>query len=539
MSDYWIIYDGLGNYWDGAAEQGGGLQPGTRAKWSDTLTPSCRIPLWDFVPAIAPPLYRAVQGTILAVLYNADATIIEGFFVTTSRVANLYLAVLYNRQIFNFAAGGTTEVTSPDAWVNLTLTGTSDWMVPVYSVEVNLPGLTEFPQDYFAFWTPYTTGGGDFWNGVPVHTSPWSLLVMGGFSEFAAAPQSVSAVGGFSEFAAAPQSVSAVGGMLERAATAGSLAIQGGILLRTAANSMLRTGGVTLCGVAPLSLFGGISENAGVWTRETLAAGGFVLRCGLTGSLLTRGGISENAGVWARETLAAGGFVLRCALVGVPSGEFGSWLTCGVPSGGLTGSLLTLGGIILTVAPWLAHGGFSLVLTPDAAVLDPITNGGGFFPAAPGVVLNAATLGVARYDNYPMRSIFPLLIGGKQVMFGISPEGLHRFADQQTDNGYPISARFISGVTNMGVDMRKVLTDAYIECRVQGQFSVTVIYDERESYTCAVDRGVDIQGLHFRRVKLPRGIDGTHIQVVIENQDGADFDLQSLRIIAIPKTRRM
>ena len=76
----------------------------------------------------------------------------------------------------------------------------------------------------------------------------------------------------------------------------------------------------------------------------------------------------------------------------------------------------------------------------------------------------------------------------------------------------------------------------YVQPKVQAR---TVIYDERESYTCAVDRGVDIQGLHFRRVKLPRGIDGTHIQVVIENQDGADFDLQSLRIIAIPKTRRM
>lgn len=150
------------------------------------------------------------------------------------------------------------------------------------------------------------------------------------------------------------------------------------------------------------------------------------------------------------------------------------------------------------------------------------------------LVMNMRTGGMGQYANYPFNSLFKL--GGNY--FGLSDTGIEVLGGTK-DLGADIPVLVVSGLHNLGTDNRKILTDAYLEVRCEGQMRLTVVYNETEAICYTLDPVEGKQGIYFKRIKLARGVDCTHAQVKLENVDGADFDLQSARIITQPKTRRI
>lgn len=291
-----------------------------------------------------------------------------------------------------------------------------------------------------------------------------------------------------------------------------------------------------------------------------LAYGGFTAH--LSGGVTSLGGFTERTASSDESTVASHGgfnelatntahsFTSTCGMLqDVPvrfvskGGMTGRCTVAAVFRGGATEKVTApfriCGGAEERVfVPFQAGGGFTVVAAVHAAVdggfaslVVPATALADTFSAW---VFNTQKLGVGQYSNYPFNSMFKL--GGNY--FGVSETGIE-LLDGASDLGKPIPALVLSGVSNLGTDMRKVLTDAYLEVRSQGDMEVTLIYNERLAITQTTDLIDGKDGIYFKRLKMPRGADGTHIQVQVTNVDGADFDLQTIRLITQPKSRRL
>ena len=292
----------------------------------------------------------------------------------------------------------------------------------------------------------------------------------------------------------------AVGGFVER--TPQPCSFSAGTTLAASTASVEARGGVAMLATENAWAFesrGGVEQTAPVAIRTVGGfMEGFPLNVALTGGATLS--LAPGVGI-------LGGVVERTA---VPVGY----------TAGLTEGLAPL----VTVL-----AGMGIDVSVDAAVAEIFA----------GVVMNTASLATGLYDNFPMRSLFALKSGSKELLFGISPLGLHQIAPEQGDNGAAVRSQWVSNLSNLGEDLRKVVADAYFEIRCNGQMKVTIVYDEARAYSCTTDPDQGRQGMHFKRIKLPRGVDGTHVQILVENQDGADFDMQSIRLIYTPKTRRL
>lgn len=187
---------------------------------------------------------------------------------------------------------------------------------------------------------------------------------------------------------------------------------------------------------------------------------------------------------------------------------------------------MTSAGALLRSAPSLVlRGGLVLLSTPDPTLAATFS----------AYVFNTKKLGTGQYTNFPFNSLFKL----GQNYFGLTATGIELLAGSE-DLGQPINASVLSGVSDFDVDLRKIPTDLYLEVRCPHEgMRVSVVYNERKRITYYLDPTGEKEGLYWKRIKLARGIDGTHLQIQIENMNGADFDLQSVKLTYVPRSRRM
>jgi len=152
-------------------------------------------------------------------------------------------------------------------------------------------------------------------------------------------------------------------------------------------------------------------------------------------------------------------------------------------------------------------------------------------------VMNTQTKGLSRYTQYPFNSFGR--VGGRYV--GCAADGLH-WLDADDDNGEAIHAVIRTSMDALGTRRAKRLPEAFIGYSSSGTLILKVILTGEESG----QREAAYYRLPLRpaeskrenRAKLGRGLKAVDYAFVIENADGADFEIDSIEFRPINLDRR-
>lgn len=147
-------------------------------------------------------------------------------------------------------------------------------------------------------------------------------------------------------------------------------------------------------------------------------------------------------------------------------------------------------------------------------------------------VVNTLTGAHSRYSEYPMTGLFQK----NNVWYGTTATGLVRMGGT-TDDGAAIESFVQTAATDFGKSGIKLNPDVYLDARCDGLLTVDVLVDElmkAEGLQVIVDNST---GMHRRKVKMPRGLRGSHWQFKIKNADSSAFTIAELLIKPVVSQR--
>lgn len=156
--------------------------------------------------------------------------------------------------------------------------------------------------------------------------------------------------------------------------------------------------------------------------------------------------------------------------------------------------------------------------------------------------LNARTLGVSEYTNYPFTSITAF----NGSLYATGPSGIYQISGND-DAGTAIAATILGGQDDYGnTDPRydvssyqKRSSGIYFNLRGNGSMQVHVVVDENTERFYDVDLSADPDGIHQRRIQPGRLLEGRSWQFGIKNVSGADFTLRDYYNAPIVLSRRV
>ncbi|EZP43144.1 putative phage-related protein [Stenotrophomonas sp. RIT309] len=152
-------------------------------------------------------------------------------------------------------------------------------------------------------------------------------------------------------------------------------------------------------------------------------------------------------------------------------------------------------------------------------------------------VMNTENRALSRYTQYPFNSFAK--IGGRY--YAAASDGLHRL-DGDDDDGTPIAARLRLGLSALGTRRLKRLPEAFVGYTASGALLLHVITvnEEGGQKEAAIYRILERPASSERetRWKLGKGIKAVDFDFVIENVDGADFELAAIDFRPIYLDRR-
>lgn len=335
---------------------------------------------------------------------------------------------------------------------------------------------------------------------------------------------------------------------------------------------------------AGTSLTGTMSNGAAVVLAPTLAAGGMVDTVGAGNNLLAAIGASgalessgaptvsdgaarfaglQAGGTVAVGTMSAGALSLRPAsLAGdsfadlVASGEArfavfaasGTGYADAIATGAITlqpatadgaGAGGNIGSAVITVPlVRLDAQGFEDAIgtaTVSLPLLGMEASGiaGVLDPVFVGVALNTHTRAVSTYDGLGFNSLTEF----NGLVLAATASGIVALTGD-TDNGAPITAQVVGGVSDLGAPQFKRVLAGYVGYRAAGALDLTMVTDEHHEYVYKLEpRRLD--QIHASRVKFGRGVEGRYWQWKLANRDGADFSLDALTLDAAALSRRV
>lgn len=138
-----------------------------------------------------------------------------------------------------------------------------------------------------------------------------------------------------------------------------------------------------------------------------------------------------------------------------------------------------------------------------------------------GWAMDRSTGAPTRYANLPFNSYAK--IGG--VYFACAADGIYQLGGDN-DNGAPIDAEFTTGLIRSGSNHNKNVENMFINVRNDGNIQLFVVAN-RQSYVYDIDR-VNTETFDGARFKLGRGLRSTVWQFKLANENGADFEIDSL-----------
>lgn len=187
------------------------------------------------------------------------------------------------------------------------------------------------------------------------------------------------------------------------------------------------------------------------------------------------------------------------------------------------------------------HGPFSadLTLTLPMLLLQQVGRTTGVTPlnpdgiAQPAIVMHSETGALTQYTNFPFNS-FAAFNG---MYLAASAEGLFMLGGA-TDNGALINAAARVGMTDFGTSFLKRVDRSYVGYRTDGNLVIRVYTDEVDSrdYMLEATGRLGLHGNHFR---IGKGLRARYWQFEVQNQNGADFTLNSIELKPTQLRRRI
>lgn len=148
-------------------------------------------------------------------------------------------------------------------------------------------------------------------------------------------------------------------------------------------------------------------------------------------------------------------------------------------------------------------------------------------------VLNTATSALTQYDNYPFNS-FARFNG---VYLGAKDDGIFALSGAD-DNSVAIEAYARVGMTDMGTSKLKRVDRCYVGYRADGDMILRVTTEDSEVRDYRVN-ATGYSRMHTNIVKIGRGMEARYWQFELRNQDGANFELDTMELMPIPLRRRV
>lgn len=189
-----------------------------------------------------------------------------------------------------------------------------------------------------------------------------------------------------------------------------------------------------------------------------------------------------------------------------------------------SGYMSAIGTGAVVLPPWRVEG---LGITSD---ITPALPDGVVFPA---LVMHTETGSLTQYANYPFNS-FATFNG---VYLGASAEGLFTL-EGETDNGAKIPAFARVGITDFGTSYLKRVDRCYVGYRTDGNLVLRVYTDEVTQRDYLL-RATGKDGLHGNHARIGRGLRARYWQFEVQNQNGANFELNAIELKPTHLRRRV
>ena len=139
--------------------------------------------------------------------------------------------------------------------------------------------------------------------------------------------------------------------------------------------------------------------------------------------------------------------------------------------------------------------------------------------------------GSTSYSNFDFNSF--MRIGDK--FYGASSTGLH-LLDGDNDNGLPIRASISFGVLDFGTDVKKTIQECYLGMSAEGNLFVKVIANG-QSFIYQTRSYSD--ELMQQRVTFGKGLRTNYMTLELYNEDGDDFELDTVKFVVADLTRKI
>lgn len=154
--------------------------------------------------------------------------------------------------------------------------------------------------------------------------------------------------------------------------------------------------------------------------------------------------------------------------------------------------------------------------------------------------LNTESGGLSSYSNYPFNSYFKL----GQRYYGVHAGGIVELVGD-TDAGTAIAARLRFGMFDFNDRHEKTYEDAFLGVAANGDLLLKVIFVTNKGQH-AGKKVMAVYKVNYRpsgsqrdtRAKIGRGVQAVDFDFVLENVDGADFDLSNIQFNPVVGARR-
>ena len=167
----------------------------------------------------------------------------------------------------------------------------------------------------------------------------------------------------------------------------------------------------------------------------------------------------------------------------------------------------------------------------SGAVLGVSTSGaGGTDDGSQTWVVNLDSTGSTTYTNYGFNSFAH--IDGRD--YGANEMGIFAL-EGDTDVGMPIRARLSLGKLDFDSSQRKVISEAFVGISALGNVFIKVIANG-EAYVYQTQR-FDAN-LQQQRVKFGRGLNANYLELEIYNEEGADFEIDTVEFLVADLNRK-
>lgn len=145
--------------------------------------------------------------------------------------------------------------------------------------------------------------------------------------------------------------------------------------------------------------------------------------------------------------------------------------------------------------------------------------------------INLETGASSQYDYYGYNSFFER----DGEYYGVADDGVYRL-DGATDSGRDIAALVEMGRSDFGTPFRKRIVNVYVGVSSTGKVLLKVnaagqeyVYEARSSSTT----------LKNHRVDVGKGLSANYFNLTLLNQDGCDFDLETISFEPVVATRKI